>query len=265
MTDTTKPGTALVTGASSGIGAAYAERLAARGYDLILVARDTARLTALAKRLADAHGVEADVLTADLSSIDDTRQVERRLRDDASITMLVNNAGIGPASALLTSDPEYLQKMVDVNVAAVNRLAVAAAASFSARGQGAIVNIASAVAMAAPYFHGTYAASKAFVLALTESLATDLQGSGVVMQAVLPGYTRTEIFDRVGGSMDTLDPAAVMEVGDMVDAALIGLDRGELVTMPSLADMSLYQSFDAARNALRPHLSLNKPATRYGL
>lgn len=263
MTTNEELGTALVTGASSGIGATYAERLAARGYDLVLVARDAARLTALAEKLTAAHGVKASVLTADLSLKEDTGKVEDRLRQDASITLFVNNAGIGPAGPLLTADTDYLERMVEINVNTANRLAVAAAQAFAARGQGAIVNIASAVAMAAPYFHGTYAGSKAFVLALTESLATELKGTGVTMQAVLPGYTRTEIFDRVGSSMDKLDPNSVMEVGDLVDAALVGLDRGELVTMPSLADVSLYQNFDTARNALRPNLSLSKPAPRY--
>jgi short-subunit dehydrogenase len=263
MTTTEEPGTALVTGASSGIGATYAERLAGRGYDLVLVARDAARLTALAEKLTAAHGVKASILTADLSLKEDTRKVEERIRQDASITLLVNNAGIGPAGSLLASDPDYLERMVDINVGAANRLAVAAAQAFATRGRGSIVNIASAVAMAAPFFHGTYAASKAFVLALTESLATELKDTGVTVQAVLPGYTRTEIFDRVGGSMDKLDPEKVMDVGDLVDAALAGLDRGELVTIPSLEDASLYESYGAARGVMMPYLSLNKPASRY--
>lgn len=262
---TSKLGTALVTGASSGIGATYADRLVRRGYDLILVARDAGRLDELADKLSTAHGIKADVLRADLSERADVLKVEDKLNQDDTITLFVNNAGIGPSGPLLATDPDYLDRIVDINVTAANRLAVTAARVFSRRKRGAIINIASAVAMAAPFFHGTYAASKAFLLALTESLATDLKDSGVQVQAVLPGYTRTEIFDRVGGSMDGLDPETVMEVGDLVDAALAGLDRKELVTMPSLTDYSLYEAFLDARNALRPNLSLRRPATRYGV
>jgi short-subunit dehydrogenase len=265
MTNNSKLGTALVTGASSGIGATYAEKLAKRGYDLVLVARDADRLKALAGRLTSEHGIRADVLRADLSQRADVLAVDKRLREDGSITLFVNNAGIGPKGPLLKADPDYLDQMVDLNVTAANRLAIAAAQAFVARGQGAIVNIASAVALAAEFFSGTYAASKAFVLALTEALAAELKDTGVRIQAVLPGYTRTEIFDRVGGSMDNLDPNSVMEVGDLVDAALVGLDRGELVTMPSLADTQLYETYTTARGGLRPYLSLNKPATRYGV
>jgi short-subunit dehydrogenase len=264
-TQASKPGAALVTGASSGIGATYAEKLAARGHDLILVARDAERLRALAERLTQKHGVKAEVLRADLTRRADVTLVDQRLRQDNSITFFVNNAGIGPKGSLLEADTDYLDQMVDLNVTAANRLAVAAAQAFVGRGGGTIVNIASAVALAAEIFSGTYAASKAFVLALTESLAGELKHTGVRIQAVLPGYTRTEIFDRVGGSMDNLDPNSVMEVGDLVDAALAGLDGGELVTLPGLIDTGLYDTFKSANSALRPHLSLNKPAPRYGV
>ncbi len=265
MSNNSKLGTALVTGASSGIGATYAEKLAKRGYDLVLVARDADRLKALAARLSSEHGIKADVLRADLSQRVDVLAVDRRLRDDGSITLFVNNAGIGPKGSLLKADPDYLDQMVDLNVTAANRLAVAAAQVFAARGKGAIVNTASAVALAPDLFSGTYAASKAFVLALTEALHAELKDTGVRIQAVLPGFTRTEIFDRVGGSMDNLDPNSVMEASDLVDAALAGLDRGELVTMPSLADTQLYETYASARLGLRPYLSLSKPAARYGV
>lgn len=265
MTDTSKPKTALVTGASSGIGATYADRLAARGYDLILVARDTTRLTALAEKLSATHGIMADVLSADLSQKSDVVKVEQRLRSDETISLFVNNAGIGPNGPLLTSDLDYLDTMVDLNVTAANRLAVAAAQVFVARGAGAIINTASVVALAPHFFNGTYSATKSFVLTLTESLAAELENTGVSIQAVLPGLTRTEIFDRVGRSFDDLDPNMVMEVGDLVDAALAGFDQGELITIPSLADKGLYDSYIAARGELRPHLSLNRPAGRYGI
>ncbi|MGK6312876.1 SDR family NAD(P)-dependent oxidoreductase [Neorhizobium sp. DT-125] len=263
MTKASKLGTALVTGASSGIGATYADRLAKRGYDLILVARDAERLKALAERLTRENGVQADVLRADLTERADVLAVEKRLRQDGSITLFVNNAGIGPKGPLLTSDADYLDRMVDLNVTAANRLAVAAAQAFAKRGEGAIINTASVVALWPQAFSGTYTASKAFVLILTESLAAELAGTGVRIQAVLPGLTRTEIFDRVGGSFDNMDPNMVMDVTDLVDAALAGFDQGELITIPSLADKALYDKLEAARGELRPHLSLSRPAARY--
>ncbi|WP_105386110.1 SDR family NAD(P)-dependent oxidoreductase [Neorhizobium alkalisoli] len=265
MTKTSKLGTALVTGASSGIGATYAERLARRGYDLVLVARDEDRLKTAAERLARETGVKADVLRADLTQRADIALVDRRLREDDTITLFVNNAGIGPTGPLLQSDIDYLDRMVDLNVLAANRLAVAAAQAFVARGSGSIINTASVVALWPHAFSGTYSASKAFVLTLTESLAAELVDTGVRIQAVLPGLTRTEIFDRVGGSFDNMDPNMVMNVGDLVDAALAGFDQGELVTIPSLSDKSLYEALEAARGELRPHLSLSKPAARYGV
>lgn len=256
-------GTAVVTGASSGIGATYARKLAARGYDLVLVARDGGRLRDLATALETAHGIKAGILTADLSVPADVRAVEQRLRDDATVRLLVNNAGIGPKGPLLADDIDYLDSMVALNVSAVNRLAVASAQAFKGRGQGAIVNIASVVALAPEIFNGTYSATKAFVLALTQSLAGELKDSGVRIQAVLPGLTRTEIFDRAGGSFDGIDPERVMDVEDMVSAALAGFDQGELVTIPSLEDTGLLASFGAARGALGPYLSLRRPASRY--
>jgi len=263
MTQNSKLGTALVTGSSSGIGATFAEKLAARGYDLILVARDEDRLKALAGRLTQQHGVKAEVLRADLTQRGDVALVDRRLRLDGSITLLVNNAGIGPQGPLLKMDAEYLDQMIELNVFAANRLAVAAAQAFVGRGKGGIINTASVVSLWPQAFNGTYTASKGFVLTLTESLAAELEGTGVRIQAVLPGLTRTEIFERAGGSVEKLPPEMVMDVRDLVDAALAGFDQGELITIPSLADKALYEAYEETRTALRPHLSLSKPAARY--
>lgn len=263
MTPSSTSGTALVTGASAGIGATYADRLARRGHDLVLVARDAGRLSALAETLKAQYGVAVDVLRADLSVAADLRLVEKRLREDAAITLLVNNAGIGPKGGLLADDIDYLDTMIALNVTAANRLAVAAAQAFSARGKGTIVNIASAVAIVPELFNGTYSGSKAFVLAFTQALAKELDGTGVRLQAVLPGLTRTEIFDRAGGSIDALDQSRVMDVSDLVDAALAGLDQGELVTIPSLPEKADWEKLQAARFALGPNISHNKPAARY--
>lgn len=262
---TSNLGTALVTGASSGIGATYADRLARRGYDLVLVARDGDRLRALSQKLAADYGIAADVLRADLYDRAEVRKVEQRLQADPAIKLFVNNAGIGPAGPLLEGDIDYLDRMVELNVSAANRLAVVAARAFIARGAGAIINIASVVALAPQIFNGTYSATKAFVLALTEGLASELANTPVRIQAVLPGLTRTEIFDRVGHSFDNLDQDKVMEAGDLVDAALSGFDRGELITIPSLENGELYEAYVTARDALGPHLSLNRPASRYAV
>lgn len=265
MTTPIKAGTALVTGASSGIGATYADRLARRGHDLVLVARDKARLETLAERLAAETGVKVAILPADLSSEAGVRAVVDRIVADTSISLIVNNAGIGPDGPALSSPPDYLDKMVSLNVTAVNTLTVAAANAFKARGGGTIVNIASVVSLIPERVHATYAASKAFVLALTQSLAAQTPDSGLRFQAVLPGLTRTEIFERAGVDINGLDPSMVMEVGDMVDAALAGLDQGETVTIPSLPDPAKWDAIGGARAAIGPDLSKNKPAARYGV
>jgi hypothetical protein len=263
MSKQASKGVALVTGASSGIGAVYADRLARRGYDLLLVARDQARLEELAARLRGEAGVAVEVFKADLTSRADLLAVERRLREDASISLIVNNAGIGPDGPLVGADVDYLDRMIELNVTALNRLAIAAATVFAARDRGGIINIASVVALIPELFNGAYSGSKAFVLALTQALQGELAQSSVRVQAVLPGLTRTEIFDRVGGSFDDFDPASVMEAGDLVDAALVGFDRGELVTIPSLPDAKDWDAAVSARVALGPNLSKNKPADRY--
>lgn len=163
MARTANLGVALVTGASAGIGATYARQLAERGYDLLLVARDVKRLEALGADLAEAFGIKTEALPADLSDRDEVRKVEARLRADRSITLLVNNAGIGPNGPALSNDIDYLDRMIAINVSAVNRLAVAAAQTFAERGKGAIINIASAVAIVPERFNGTYSGSKSFV------------------------------------------------------------------------------------------------------
>jgi short-subunit dehydrogenase len=263
MSSQSNNGTALVTGASSGIGATYADRLARRGFNLILVARDSARLDGLASRIGLATGVSIETVRADLSVQADVQRIERRIRQDETITLLVNNAGIGPEGPLVDGNIDYLDRMIQINVTAVNRLAVAAASAFVARGKGTIVNIASVVALVPEMFSGTYSATKAFVLNLTVALNTEVAPKGVRMQAVLPGLTRTEIFERAGADINKLDQSRIMEVGEMVDAALAGLDQGELVTIPSLPDPAAWNAAVAARLALGPNLSNNHAAERY--
>lgn len=254
---------AVVTGASSGIGAVYADRLAARGYDLIVVARDVERLRAAANRLVESFAISATPLPLDLSSRSDLDLLMRRIREDQAIELLVNSAGVGPNGSVLASDEGALDRMVYLNVDVLHALTVAAAKAFSDRGSGAIINIASVVALMPERFNGSYAAGKAFVLALTQALDIELRPKGIRIQAVLPGFTRTEIFERAGVDTAVIPAGMMMDAGEMVDAALAGFDAGEVVTIPSLDDEDLWKAFDAARHNLGPHLSLDRPAARY--
>lgn len=256
-------GTALITGASSGIGAIYAERLATRGYDLLLVARDEQRLEAAATRLRVERGVQVEVLKADLTLKADLLNVEQRLRSDSSISLLLNNAGIAADGPLASADLDQLEQMIQLNVVAVTRLASAAAQNFLAAGRGSIINLASVVALFPEGFNAAYSATKAYVLSLTQSLNAELSESGVQVQAVLPGVTRTEIFQRSGIDASAIPLEMVMDAGEMVDAALAGFDQGELITIPSLPDAADWDAFVAARHALGPNLSKSSAAARY--
>lgn len=263
MTSTQSQGTALVTGASSGIGAVYAQRLAARGFDLLLVARDLQRLEKAASQLRAEHGVQVEVLKADLTQKEDVLKLEQRLRSDSSINLLLNNAGVAADGLLANADTDQLERLIQLNVATVTRLASAAAASFVKAGRGTIINIASVVALFPERFNATYSASKAYVLSLTQSLNAELDGTGVKVQAVLPGVTRTEIWERSGIDATQIPADMVMEAGEMVDAALSGLDQGELITIPSLPNLSEWESYVAARHAMAPNLSRSQAAARY--
>ena len=256
-------GTALITGASTGIGATYADRLARRGHDLVLVARDQARLDALAARLRAETGVKIDVVKADLTDKADLAVVERRLASDPSITLLVNNAGAASNGAFAGQDVERTQGLIDLNITALTRLTAAVAPAFVARGQGAIINLSSVLALVHEFGMPVYNATKAYVLLLTRALQQELGPQGVYVQAVLPAATRTEIWERAGSDLSALPPGSVMEVGDLVDAALVGFDRRELITIPPLADESQWQAFEAARLAMLPNLRADKPAERY--
>lgn len=253
--------TVLITGASTGIGAVYADRFARRGHDLVLVARDRARLEALAARLRREAGVAVDVLRADLTDAADLAQVEARLREDARIGILVNNAGIAAAGTFVDQDPDLVARVIALNTTALTRLASAVAPRLVQAGQGAIVNIASVVGLAPEIGMSVYGATKAFVLFLTQGLHLELGPRGVYLQAVLPAATRTEIWERSGRDVNAL--IGVMEVEDLVDAALVGFDRRETVTIPPLPDAGQWDAFDAARVAMVPNFRQAKPAERY--
>lgn len=260
---TISPGTALITGASTGLGAVYADRLAKRGHDLILVARNGAQMEELAAKLRAETGVTVDVVAADLTNGDDVTRIEQRLFDDANVTLFVNNAGMSLNGGTLDNGPAEIQTIIALNITAAARLAIAAGKAFGARGKGAIVNIASVLALAPEAFEGVYSGSKAFLLNLSLALANSLREQGVIVQAVLPGATRTEIWERSGKDIDTFPAEMVMDAGDLVDAALLGLDRGEEVTIPPLADEGQWDAYHAARLAMGPGLSRRDVADRY--
>ncbi|MDU0958284.1 MAG: SDR family oxidoreductase [Bradyrhizobium sp.] len=262
MTNQTK-GTVLITGASSGIGAIYAARFAARGHDLILVARNKDRLAALADKLTTQHGGKVRMLVADLTDRAGLSQVENVLKTDASITHLINNAGFGSAAPLASASVEEMEKMVAINVTAPLRLTYAAVPQFVARKQGTIVNIASIVAIGPEILNGVYGGTKSFVLAFSQSLRKELAGTGVHVQVVLPGATGTEFWDIAGLPASNLPKEWVMSAADLVDAALSGLDRGEFATVPSLADGAEFEAWEAARQTMLPHLSSAVVAERY--
>jgi short-subunit dehydrogenase len=252
---------ALITGASSGIGATYADRLARRGHDLVLVARDRDRMNASADRLRREAGVGIDVLPADLTAPADLARVETRLRDDARIGLLVNNAGATVAGGFAEPDLDALQRLIELNVTAVMRLAGAVVPRFLAEGGGAIVNLSSVLALAPEVSPGIYAATKAFVLTFSQSLQTELGGRGLYVQAVLPAATRTEIWARSGRDVDTIP--GVMDVGELVDAALVGFDRREAVTIPPLPEAGEWEAFTRSRQAMLPGFRQAHPAARY--
>ena len=257
---TNKP-TALITGASSGIGATYAERFAARGHDLILAARDTAKLEALAARLTATHGIKADVVRADLTRTADIAALEQRLASDATIGILINIAGASLSGNFLSQSSDAIDDLIRLNVTAVTRLAHAAAVRFAAEGKGAIVNIASVVGLAPEFGMSVYGATKAFVTYLSQSLQTELAATGVYVQGVLPAATRTAIWNASGRDLDTIP--GLMEVDDLVDAALVGFDRREAITIPPLPEAAQWEAHDAARKALLPGFGNAKPAARY--
>lgn len=255
--------TVLITGASTGIGAVYAERFARRGHNLVLVARDFQRLEALAGRLWEQYDVNVAIEAADLTNRSELERIEQLFERDPHIGVLVNNAGMAASKPLFGGTPDDFQKVIDLNVTAATRLGLAAANAFAKRGGGAIINLSSVLAVAHEIGGGVYGGSKAFVLNFSRALSQEGAAHNVRVQAVLPGATRTEIWDRSGRGIETLDPSILMDVHDMVDAALAGFDAGEAVTIPSLPEVADWNAFEAARQKLLPNLSRNTPAPRY--
>ncbi|SEM27630.1 hypothetical protein SAMN03159362_5192 [Pseudomonas sp. NFIX51] len=257
---TTRP-TVLITGASTGIGAVYAERFAQRGHALVLVARDHSRLETLAATLRGEHNVAIEVLPADLTQLSDLHIVEARLRDDERIGILVNNAGAAQSGHFIEQSTDSVAQLVALNTTALVRLASAIAPRLAKAGEGAIINIGSVVGLAPEFGMSVYGATKAFVLFLSQGLSLELSSQGVYVQAVLPAATRTEIWDRAGIDINTL--SEIMEVGDLVDAALVGFDRREPVTIPPLQEGERWDALQAARQGLLSQIRQSAVAQRY--
>ncbi|KUM53259.1 SDR family NAD(P)-dependent oxidoreductase [Rheinheimera sp. EpRS3] len=251
----------LITGASTGIGAVYADRFARRGHDLVLVARDKARLDALANRLRQQYGIAVDVLAADLTQTSDLVRVETRLRDDSRIATLINNAGIAQSGSFIEQTPVAIEQLIALNTTALTRLASAVAPRFVQTGKGSIVNISSVVGLAPEFGMSVYGATKAFVLFLSQGMSLELSPKGVYVQAVLPAGTYTEIWQRAGIDISTL--SEMMQAGELVDAALVGFDRRELVTIPPLHNATRWDSLDATRQALLTDIRQAEAAERY--
>ena len=261
---TNSKATAVITGASAGIGEIYADRLARRGYDLVLVARDKERLNSVAAQLSQETGRSIRIVFADLTKKVDLAQVQQVLRTDESIRILINNAGVGAPAKFLDSEIERLTGMIDLNVSALVRLTYAAVPPFLERG-GAIINIASVVGIVPELLNGVYGGTKAFVLAFSRSLQKEFSGGKIRVQVVLPGATATDFWHIAGTPLEQVPSEMVMKADEMVDAALAGFDRGEFITIPSLPDIADWETYEAARDKLIPHLSLSAPAQRYAI
>ena len=255
--------TALITGASSGIGAIAADRLAKRGHDLILVARNGGRLRALANRLESETGRSIEVIVADLNERLDLARVEDILRSEASITALVNNAGVGAPTPFLDAEVDRLEGMIDLNVTALVRLTYAVLPGFLKREGGAIINVASVLGIVPELLNGVYGGTKAFVIAFSRSLQKEFAAKNIRIQVVLPGATATDFWEIADTPLQQVPREMVMNADEMVDAALAGFDQGEFITIPSLPDLADWEAYEAARQKLIPKLSLSSPAARY--
>lgn len=256
-------GLAVITGASTGIGAIYADRLARRGYDLLLVARDEARMAALAQRLNVETGRSVSVHVADLTDPTQVATLAERVETDPNLTLLVNNAGMSLNGTLLTSAPGDAARLVALNVVAPTVLAQAAGRALMKLKRGAIINLSSVLALLPERFEGTYSASKAYMLNLSIGLAAELGPFGVQVQAVLPGATRTEIWERSGKDINAFPADMVMDADHLVDAALKGFDAGEQITIPPLPEFAQWEALQSARLAMAPNLSRREVAERY--
>lgn len=226
--------TAVVTGATAGIGRAFTVRLATEGFDLVLVARDTGRLAELAAVLSDAYGVRVETISADLATTAGCESVEARLRDvERPVDLLVNNAGLSLNQSFIGSTMEAEMHLLAVNVHAVLRLTHAAVPVMVARGRGDVINVSSVAGFGAAMPGSTYPASKAWVTNFSESVALSVARYGVRVMALCPGFTRTEFHDRAGINMTKTPGWLWLQAPEVVAEALRDLRRGRIVSVPN--------------------------------
>jgi short-subunit dehydrogenase len=263
ITNRARKGIAVVTGASSGLGSVYASRLAARGYDLFLVARRRDRLDEVAKRLRSEHGVDVRIAAADLSVKEHLDKVADDIAHDSAVTLLVNNAGTAKLVSLSRTLDADQDSMIDVNAKALTRLSLAILPGFKERNLGTIINIGSVLAFHTLPISGVYSGTKAYVMNFTWGLQQEVAGTNIVVQLVLPATTATDIWEIGGVPLSALDQASIMTPDDCVDAALAGLDQGETVTLPSLDDQKLWEDYNSARTNLLNATQTGRPASRY--
>ncbi len=251
----------LITGASSGIGSVYADRFAQRGHHLILVARDTNRLDKISRDLQAKYGLQVEFIQADLSKDQDISKIEDVLKNDADIEILVNNAGITLSGNFLTQDIKEIETLMTLNMTAVVRLSHAVSEQLVRKGKGSIINLGSVVGLSPEFGSTIYGASESFIHFFSQGLHLELKDHGVHVQAVLPSATKTEIWERSGIDLSQVPP--LMDVNDLVDAALIGFDRKETITIPVLKDENQWNNFEKSRMTLLPNFSSAEVAQRY--
>jgi short-subunit dehydrogenase len=266
---TKKRPSALVTGASSGIGAAFAERLAHDGYDLAIVARRRERLDALAEQLGQKHAVNVKVIVADLSQPQGLRAVENWVTEDAALELLVNNAGFGGYMPFVELDPDKATELINLKVLAVTRLTRAALPGMLTRGRGSIINVSSRLAFSGSMGssqlpkRATYVGANAFINTFTQLLQSELEGTGVQVQVLCPGVVQTEFHETVGIDPNRYPAAIVMRPEDVVQASLAGLKLGEVICVPALEDTNLLTQIQDSEKRFFEFTRSGKVAARY--
>ncbi len=268
-TESTPRPRALVTGASSGIGAAFAERLAREHHDLLIVARRRHRLEMLAEQLQAKHAITVEVIAADLTQPGPLQLLEKRVAQDGAIELVVNNAGFGGYMPFVALDPDRAEELIRLQVVALVRLTRAALPGMIARGRGAIVNVSSLLAFSASLAspplqkRATYAGAKAYINTFTRILHDELQGTGVRVQALCPGLVRTEFHQQMGIDPAQFPPAMVMEPEAVVEASLAALRLGEVICVPPLADPGALARLEEAERSVFMHSISGAIAQRY--
>jgi short-subunit dehydrogenase len=256
-------GTAVVTGASSGLGKAFAEKLAKKGYDLKLVARREERLIELAENLRAKYGVTVTNYVADLSLAADLEKVATAIQNDSNITLLINNAGTSTLAPSTKTSVAKQKEMVDVNITALMLLTNAVLPGFIARNQGTLINIGSVLGAFTLPISSIYSGTKGFVVQYTRGLQEEVKGTNIKVQLVNPSVTATEIWEVGGVPLSNFEKANIMSTEDCVDAALAGLESGELATFPSVNNLELIDAYEDARIKLFTGSQTGKPAERY--